>query len=1105
MSFVHLHCHSHYSLLDGINSPTELVAAAVKAGQTAIAVTDHGSLAGHRELYRAAKDAGIKPIFGVEAYLSPTDRFDKRPVAKRSDGTASYHHLILLAKNQTGVDNINKMSELAWTEGFYSKPRIDFDLLEEYREGVIVLTGCLSGIPASLIRQGRFNSAMNWVIKMKKTFGADLYIEVQAHNPGIVNDCLNYIAVQTGVKTVATSDCHRADEKDKDLQDAFLIMSVHPAQDRTQDYSTTVGMDLMERMNTLYPDRTMSFQDWNLFVQTREQIEADFKTSFWNNPFDTAVDIAAEIDEYDYHEGLDLLPSEFEDPAGELEFKCLTAIKEGKYGKPYYDRLDEELRVISDKNFSPYFLIVEDIVTWARSQGILVGPGRGSAAGSLVCFLLGITTLDPIDDELLFFRFINEQRNDYPDIDMDFQRSRRSEIKHYLEGKYGHVASIATYTYFRDKNTIKDAARVLGVPFGRVNKVLKSVSDEKGFEDYITTTNKDVVQFRKAYPDVEKLGLRLRGKIRGMGMHAGGIVVSKNPISMYLPMETVTEPKGTERIPVVAADMNEVESVGLIKLDALGLNTLDVIADTMKWVGLTVEDMESIDRNDPEVLAQFNAANTVGVFQCDTNPYTRLLKDMQISSFEDLAVSNALIRPGAMNTVGTDYLARADGTSRITYVHPSVEEVLSKTYGTIIYQEQVMQTAVLLGGMSWSDADRLRKIIGKKGDATEFAKHKGKFMEGATEKISRVEANKLWSDFEAHAGYSFNRSHAFAYSKLSVWTLWLKIKFPEHYMAALLKNEDDKFKRTHYLIEVKKLDIPIYLPHVNDSGPSFEVIDGSRGRGIRFGLTDVKFISEKVYAKISKLRPFLSSKDLIDKSKAKGSGLSSRSLEAMVKTGATAPIGGPTVVESELYDLLSMPTFNVPDMPDAPITDVSDFDEDQTTILVGMVQRIKRGKNGGGWSLIEIVDESGSIGFFDSYETDIVKNQFYYFLIDKKRLVISMTADELSDQAELPDGERNPLTRALLSDRMELFEDGSRFIVHKNVRQTRAGKSVADIFSLDVLGNLERLSVYSDDFSKIVPYVRAGLAYDFKVTETKRGDLLIKEYRCSSTNIKTER
>jgi DNA polymerase-3 subunit alpha len=1104
MSFVHLHCHSHYSLLDGINSPTELVSAAVKAGQTAIAVTDHGSLAGHRELYRAAKAAGIKPIFGVEAYLSPTDRFDKRSVAKRGDGSSMYHHIILLAKNQKGVENINKMSEIAWTEGFHSKPRIDHDLLKEYREGVIVLTGCLSGIPASLIRRGMFNSALKWVLEMKKTFGEDLYIEVQAHNPGIVNNCLNYIALQAGVKTVATSDCHRADEKDKDLQDAFLIMSVHPSQDKTQDYSTTVGMDLLERMNALYPDRTMSFQDWNLFVQTRKQIESDFKTSFWNNPFDTTEEIAAKIGEYDYHEGLDLLPSEFEDPSGELEFKCLKAIREGNYGKKYYDRLDEELRVIKGKSFSPYFLIVEDIVTWARSQGILVGPGRGSAAGSLVCFLLGITTLDPIEDELLFFRFINEERNDYPDIDMDFQRSRRGEIKHYLEGKYGHVASIATYTYFRDKNTIKDAARVLGVPFNRVNKVLKSVSDDKGFDDYMTTTNKDVVQFRKAYPDVEKLGLRLRGKIRGMGMHAGGIVVSKNPISMYLPIETVKEPNGTERIPVVAADMKEVESVGLIKLDALGLNTLDVIADTMKWVGLSVDDMESIDRNDSEVLAQLNLANTVGVFQCDTNPYTRLLSDMQISSFEDLAVSNALIRPGAMNTVGADYLARAAGTSKITYVHPSIEEVLNKTYGTIIYQEQVMLTAVLLGGMSGSDADRLRKIIGKKGDATEFAQYKNKFMDGATEKISRVEASKLWSDFEAHAGYSFNRSHAFAYSKLSIWTLWLKLKFPEHYMAALLKNEDDKFKRTHYLIEVKKLDIPIYLPHVNDSGPSFEVIDGSKGTGIRFGLTNVKFISDKVFAKLVKFRPFEDLKDVKAKSKSKNSGLSSQAVSSLINTGATAPIGGPAVEETLLYDLLSMPTFNIPDMPDAPITNVDEFDEDRTTILVGMVQRIKRGKNGGGWSLIEVVDETGSVGFFDSYETDIVKNQFYYFLIDKKRLVISMTADELSDQAELPDSERNPLTRALLSDRMELFGDGSRYIIHKTVRQTRAGKSVADIFSLDMLGTLERMSVYSDDFSKIVPHVRVGFTYDFKLSETKRGDLLIKEYRCTSTNIKTE-
>lgn len=1088
MTFTHLHCHSHYSLLDGLDSPETLVKAAKAAGQPAIAITDHGVLSGHRELYRSAKEHGIKPIFGLEAYISPTDRFDVRSKKKRNDGTSIYNHIILLAKNQIGYENINKMSEIAWTEGYYYKPRIDTELLKEHSEGVIVLTACISGIPAKLIEQDRYDKALEWVTDLKETFGDDLYLEIQGHNPDKINNGLIRLGAEAGVKIVATSDCHRAYEEDKDLQDAFLILSTNPSRNRNEDYGTTVGMKMMERLNKLFPERRMTFQEWNLFIQTREQIAADFGPMLEAEHLDNTLEITDKIEEYEVHEGLDLLPSDFKDPLGELEFKCLSALKDrGLDTKEYYDRIEEELEIIGAKRFSPYFLIVEDIVNWARNEGILVGPGRGSAAGSLVCYVLGITDVDPIKDDLLFFRFINADRNDYPDIDLDFQRSRRGEVKKYVEQKYGHVASIATYVYFRDKGAIKDAAKVLGVPFGQVAKAMKEVED---YNDFVSTTNETVVRFRNAFPDVAPLAKRLQGRIRGSGIHAGGIVVSKEPINKYAPMESAKNPDGgKDRVPIVSLNMKEIESIGLIKFDLLGLKTLDVIQDTMDMAGLTLDDMRSIDRDDPVLINTLANADTVGIFQCDTNPYTRLLKEMTVRTFEDVAASNALIRPGAMNTVGKDFIARAEGTQKITYVHDLVREVLEKTHGTIIYQEQVMQTAVQLGGMSWSDADRLRKIIGKKGDPAEFAQYKQKFMDGATKHISKDKAGKLWQDFEAHAGYSFNRSHAVAYSLLSMWTVWLKKYHTQHYMTALLKNEGEKFKRTHYLIECPKLGIEVHMPDINKSGATFE----SRDDGIWFGLSDMKYVSERVFAKVKSLRNIESVESLVESSQKKYSGINSRAIEAFRLTGALRNIGGPEVDPDALYEYLDLPMFNVPDLPHARLTAVDEFDEADTMVIGAMVQKIKKDTKGQNWSLIDVVDESGDVGFFDKHDTAVTKGRFYYMLVHRNRLVTSISAEKLKEEME--SDSPSALTRALTCDTMTLLNGKSRYVVSAKSRTTRAGKRMADVFAIDESGDIHNYTVFSGDYSLVMPLLRPGATLDFKVNVTKRGDHAIKEVR----------
>ena len=663
MSFTHLHVHSYYSLMDGLNSPAELAQAAKDAGQTALAITDHGTLASHREMQIACKEIGIKPILGVEAYISPTDRFDRS--SKTDKSIQAYNHIILLAKNKKGLENINSLQEIAWNEGFYHKPRIDREILNEYNEGIIVLSGCLNGIVSKAIEKNEFSEAKLLLKNFKQTFGEDFYVEVQSHNPKEINSKLLELADELKIKAVATGDAHFAKGEDRILEEAMLILSTSPKSDKDADFEMSRNMkNMLDRFNYLYPDRRISFQDYNLFIQTRAEIEADFKEAGINRTdiFDNTMEIASKIEEYDFNRGLDLLPvpkTNADEKLSQMAFEGLERLHltSSWMGNDLYEqRLIEELEIIKDKSFASYFLVVADMINWAKSQNIMVGPGRGSAAGSLVCYALGITDVDPIQYDLLFFRFINPERNDFPDIDTDFEDRRRKEVKDYLKKKFKHVASISTFTYFKDKGVVRDAARVFMVPLGDVNKALKSVDT---FEDFIESPN--TKEFRMKYPEVTWLAERLRGKIRSVGVHAAGVVVAKDDIRKYAPIESRedAQDKVSGRIPVVAYDMDTVADIGLIKLDALGLKTLSVLSDTISSIqdrsGKKI-DFSQIPLDDPKVYKMLSEGYTKGVFQAEATPYTNLLMKMGVSTFEDLAASNALVRPGAMNTVGASYI-----------------------------------------------------------------------------------------------------------------------------------------------------------------------------------------------------------------------------------------------------------------------------------------------------------------------------------------------------------------------------------------------------------------------------------------------------------------
>jgi DNA polymerase-3 subunit alpha len=724
------------------------------------------------------------------------------------------------------------------------------------------------------------------------------------------------------------------------------------------------------------------------------------------------------------------------------------------------------------------------MVNWAKQNEILVGPGRGSAAGSLVCYLLGITEVDPIEFDLLFFRFINPERNDFPDIDTDFMDRRRGEVKEYLRKKFKHVASISTYQYFKDKGVIRDVARTFLVPLGEVDKALKGVET---FEEY--ESNPSTEEFRKKYPEVTKYASMLRGKIRGNGMHAAGVVVAKDDISKYVPIETRKDPNESVsgRIPVVAYDMEQTADLGLIKLDVLGLKTLSVIDDALKTIEHIKKNkinIKSIKLDDPKVFEMLSNGFTKGVFQAEATPYTNLLMKMGVSTFEDLAASNALVRPGAMNTVGGSYIRRKKGEEMITYAHPIMQQFTARTYGVIIYQEQVMQACVYLGGMSWADADKVRKIIGKKKDASEFDQYRDQFVTGASSHITKEDAEKLWHDFEAHAGYSFNRSHAIAYSMLSYYTAWLKCYYPLEFMFAILKNEKDKDARTDYLLEAKRLGIKVLLPHINESELDF----GIQGNSIRFGLSNIKYISDNIGSKITALRPFKTYEDFTEKAKQKGSGINARAIESLNMIGAAAfPDNPRSGNENEnLYEYLGIPKFDTGKLSPkikSQVNPLSEFLESGCFVLLAMVKSIKKGT---GWSRVELVDDTGSVGIFHLENTQIETGMMYFFLVGDNRIHKYVTINDVVDKVD------DPFVQWLYKDKLKI-DSGKRLVLDFTNYKTKANKMMAHIILSDSEKNLERVIAFPKIYTTALGKMRPGTVCDPAISRMDDGTLFVKE------------
>lgn len=1083
-----LHAHSHYSPLDGLNTPMEYMERAQELGMSAMALTDHGTLAGHREWITEANKVGIKPIAGVEAYISPTDMYDRRSKASRADGTDVYNHIILLAQNDTGLDTMNRLNRKSWEEGFYHKNRIDTDLLLSDNEGLIVLSGCMNGLIAKALEREDVDGALKIAAQYKEALGDRFYIEIQGSNPEVLNHRLLLVADSMRIPVVVTSDCHYARKEDLWVEEAFLILSTNPKKNVGFDLGKAQKMDVLDRYNYLYPDRKMTFQEIEIFLRDRATHQQLFEKQgiYREDIYDNTNVIASRVESYNMPTGLDLLPRTVDSPSAELRRKTLDGLKRlGKHeDNVYIDRIDHELGVIDQKNFAPYFLIVEDAVAWALDNSITVGPGRGSAAGSLTCYALGITRVDPIEYGLLFSRFLDENRSDWPDIDVDFARARRHEVKDYLTRKYGHTAAIATFNEIKGKTAIADAARVLGVSPAETTKATREM--DSGSEDFFDYFERDSQSksYASRYPEVVRLARRLEGRIRGTGIHASGFVASSRPIEEVAPVQTGKDPNNPDgdRMPYIAVDMDGAADIGLIKLDILGLNTLSVIEDTVNYIkqekGVSI-DVYDLPLDDDEVYAEMFKGNNVGVFQAEGAAMRKWLMSSKCDEFNDLVVGTAIARPGPMNTIGPLYRERLRGGG--FYVpNPKERAIVGDTLGLPLFQESVMRYMTDIAGMSGSDANAVRKIIGKKktdsASIAQMEEYEEMFIDGAESEIGRQRARKLWRDFERWSGYGFNKSHAVAYSYITYWTAWLKFHHPTEFLAACIRNTDDDNKIANYIIEAKRLGVKIKLPHVNHSEVGMSIYKGE----LLLGLKNIKFISEGVANKIIAQRPYESFEHFKEVASKKGSGINSRAVSHADMVGALAfddnrSQGLPSA--EIMYNVLSIPT--IPDIEwidKSKMRSLDEYDDAETFATLAIYRG--KGKSGKGWMIADLLDESATQGVFADPDMEIEAGRMYLFLISNNRIVRAL---------EVPSEPSDKPLEQYVAGNLGVPEENHYVPVAFMPRKTKAGKDMATMVVVDWLGMMKGIVVFPKDFYFAFEQCRGGTPMKLSIREDEKG------------------
>ncbi|MDO4938700.1 MAG: DNA polymerase III subunit alpha [Lachnospiraceae bacterium] len=1061
MAFTHLHVHTEYSLLDGSGKIAEMLSRAKELGFDSLAITDHGAMFGVIEFYKKARAMGIRPVIGCEVYVAPESRFDRE--SGRGENDDRYFHLVLLAENETGYFNLQKIVSKGYTDGFYYRPRVDKEVLREYHEGIIALSACLAGEIPKMIMRDSYEAAKEKALEYESIFGkGNFFLELQDHGlPGqkLVNQNLVRMSSETGIELVATNDIHYVNAGDASAHDILLCIQTQKTvddEDRMRYEGDQFYLKSEEEMKELFPYASVAIENTHKIAE-RCNVEIEFGVT--------------KLPEYDVPEG-------FEDAFDYLQSLCYDGLNK-RYpdaGESLHKRLEYELGVIKKMGYVDYFLIVWDYINYAKSHGIPVGPGRGSAAGSIVSYCMGITDIDPIRYQLLFERFLNPERVSMPDIDVDFCFAHRQDVIDYVVRKYGtdRVVQIITFGTLQAKGVVRDVGRALNIPYAKCDSIAKMIPKELGItlQDALDRPNSELKAAYDSDEEVKRIvdtSLRLEGLPRHSSMHAAGVVISRKPVDEYVPLARAGDGSITTQY-----NMTQLEELGLLKMDFLGLRTLTVIQDAIDQIDMSHGiklDMLQIDYDDRNVYDMIGSGRTEGVFQLESAGMTGFMKELKPHNLEDVIAGIALYRPGPMDFIpkyirGKEMSERG-GDGKIEYDTPLLEHILAPTYGCIVYQEQVMQIVQDLAGYSLGRADLVRRAMSKK-KAEVMAKERSNFVYGNPDEgikgcigngIDEKVANKIFDDMTDFASYAFNKSHAACYAYVAYQTAFLKYYYPKEFMAALMTSVMDVTgKVSNYILTCKQMGIEILPPDINDGYAGFSV----SGNGIRFGLSAIKGIGTAVADVIVTERkqngPFDSMDNFVERMINKE--INKRTMENFIRAGALDSLPG-----NRRQKIII-----APDMMDAKAKAAKDSQYGQMSLFDFGDEKTKESFR----MKLPNIDEFDKQELLQA-EKEVLGIYLSGHPLEEYRTVWEKTITARSTDF-VPDDETGSAA----------VQDGQKYtiggmITDKTVKSTKNGKVMAFVTVEDLCGSVEVI-VFPNDYMKF----RDRLETDRKVYVTGR-------------------
>ena len=1077
MAFAHLHVHTEYSLLDGSNKIKEYVEKIKALGMTAGAITDHGVMYGVIDFYKAAREAEINPVLGCEVYVAPGSRLDREMV----HGEDRYYHLVLLAENNTGYSNLMKIVSKGFVEGYYYKPRVDMEVLEKYHEGIIALSACLAGeVQRNLVR-GMYEEAKEVAYRYERCFGkGNFFLELQDHGipeQKLVNQQLLRMSQETGIELVATNDVHYTNAEDAEPHDILLCLQTGKKladEDRMRYEGGQYYVKSEEEMKSLFPYALQALENTQK-IADRCHVEIEFGHTKVPH-----FEVPEGYDSWTYlnklcHEGLDK--------------------RYGADAPKYLQKLDDELAVIKNMGYVDYFLIVWDFIHYAREHDIMVGPGRGSAAGSLVSYTTGITDIDPVRYNLIFERFLNPERVSMPDIDVDFCFERRQEVIDYVVEKYGKdcVTQIVTFGTLAARGVIRDVGRVMDLPYNFVDTIAKAIPNELGITiDKALMMNPELRGMYESDESVKKLidmSRRLEGLPRHTSMHAAGVVISQKPMDEYVPLSRASDGTITTQF-----TMTTIEELGLLKMDFLGLRTLTVIQNAVRLAekssGKKI-DMNAIDYNDKKVLDSLGTGKTDGVFQLESAGMKNFMKELKPQSLEDVIAGISLYRPGPMDFIPA-YIKGKDHPESITYDCPELEPILAPTYGCIVYQEQVMQIVRDLAGYTWGRSDLVRRAMSKKKGKVMEQERKN-FVYGNPEEnvpgciargIDEKVANKIYDNMIDFAKYAFNKSHAAAYAVVAYQTAYLKYYYPVEFMAALMTSVlDNTSKVSEYIYTCRQMGIAILPPDINEGEGGFSV----SGQAIRYGLSAIKSIGRPVIDAIVEERkirgPFTTLKDFI--TRLSGREVNKRTIENFIKAGALDGLEGNRRQKMMIYGSL-----------------LDALNQEKKTTMAGQM------------TLFDIAPEEDKAEYeiklpnVEEYDKEVLLG------FEKEVLGIYISGHPLEEYMERLKKNTNAVTTDFVLDEETgtlKVSDGARvriggMITDKVIKYTKSNKAMAFITLEDLVGTVE-IIIFPKDYERYAKYLEndAKVFVEGRVTaEEDRNGKLICEKIISFDEVKRE-